>query len=80
MKHRLLETLVEGKRREAELVELCDDEPPDPGGRWSAKDHLAHLSWWRARNARLMDAVRTGSELPPSVQDDAQNAVGRHGR
>ena len=75
MKHRLLETVVEGEAREAELVELCVDTPADPSGRWSAKDHLAHLSWWRSRNARLMDAVRTGGELPPSVQDDAQNAV-----
>ncbi|HKW60464.1 MAG TPA: DinB family protein [Candidatus Dormibacteraeota bacterium] len=75
MKQKLLETVVAGQEREAELAALGVDAPADPDGRWSAKDHLAHLSWWRARNARLMDAVRTGGELPPSVQDDAQNAV-----
>jgi hypothetical protein len=31
------------------------------------------MAWWRARNAELIDAVRTGGELPPSVEDDAQN-------
>ena len=75
MKHRLLETVVEGQKREAELVDMCVDVPADPNGRWSVKDHLAHLSWWRDRNARLLDAVRSGAELPPPVQDDAQNAV-----
>jgi hypothetical protein len=48
---------------------------PDPSGRWSAKDHLAHLSWWRDRNAALMDGVRTGGELPPPVEDDEQNDI-----
>ena len=75
MKAKLLQTLDEGASRESELVALCADVPADPNERWSAKDHLAHLSWWRARNARLIDAVRTGGELPPAVQDDAQNAV-----
>lgn len=53
----------------------CIDVPPDPDGRWNAKDHLAHLAWWRNRNASLMDAVRTGGRLPPSVEDDPQNAL-----
>ena len=55
------------------MAALCVDAPPDPSGRWSAKDHLAHLAWWRDRTAKLMDGVRTGGELPPSVEDDAQN-------
>lgn len=54
---------------------LCTDAPASPDGTWSVKDHLAHLAWWRSRNARLMNAVRTGGELPPSVEDDAQNAL-----
>ena len=33
------------------------------------------MSWWRDRNARLVDAVRTGAEPPPAVEDDAQNAI-----
>jgi hypothetical protein len=59
--------------REAELEVLCVDAPADPTGRWAAKDHLAHMAWWRARHARLMDGVRTGGDLPPSVEDDPQN-------
>jgi tetratricopeptide (TPR) repeat protein len=54
---------------------LCLDAAPDPSGRWAAKDHLAHLSWWRDRNARLVDAVRTGAEPPPQVDDDTQNEI-----
>jgi DinB superfamily len=54
---------------------LCVDAPPDPAGRWAAKDHLAHLSWWRERNGKLVEAVRTGGEPPPSVDDDTQNAI-----
>lgn len=75
MKEELLQVIDEGRRREAELEALVVEEPARADGRWTAKDHLAHLTWWRARNARLMDAVRTGGELPPAVQDDAQNAV-----
>ena len=75
MKQKLLESVAAGREREAELAALCVDAPADANGRWSAKDHLAHLSWWRVRDAGLFDAVRTGGELPPSVEDDAQNAV-----
>ncbi len=49
--------------------------PPDPSGRWAAKDHLAHLAYWRDRNATLVEAVRTGKEPPPKVEDDTQNAI-----
>jgi len=31
------------------------------------------MAWWRVRNAELIDGVRTGGEVPPSVEDDAQN-------
>ena len=75
MKERLLRTITAAREREAELAGSCGDAEATPGGRWSAKDHLAHLSWWRSRNADLMDAVRTGATMPPSVEDDAQNAV-----
>lgn len=54
---------------------MCVDAPPDQSGRWYAKDHLAHLASWRFRAARTLDAVRTGAEPPPSVDDDAQNAI-----
>ncbi|MHB8687019.1 MAG: DinB family protein [Candidatus Dormibacteraceae bacterium] len=67
--------MAEGRAREAELEALCVDAPSDPSGRWAAKDHLAHLAWWRDRNANLVEAARTGSEPPPRVEDDAQNAI-----
>jgi tetratricopeptide (TPR) repeat protein len=63
------------REREAELEALCVDLPADPGGRWTAKDHLAHMTAWRNRGADLLDAVRTG-RVPPEkvVNDDAENA------
>lgn len=74
MKEGLLATIEAARVREGELEALCVDAPADPGGRWNAKDHLAHASWWRSRNAKLLDAVRTGSALPPPLEDDPQNA------
>lgn len=67
----------EGRAREAGLEALVVDMPPNPDGRWNAKDHLAHVSWWRWRSALTLEAVRTGGELPPAVPDDAevQNAI-----
>lgn len=79
MKEELLRAIDEGRAREAELEDLVVDAPADPGGRWTAKDHLAHLSWWRWRTARTHEAVRTGGEPPPPTlegdDDAAQNAV-----
>ena len=75
MKEELLRAMAAGRAREAELVALCVDGPANPDGRWNAKDHLAHLAWWRARNAALVDAVRTDAVPPPSVEDDPQNAL-----
>ena len=70
MKAKLLAAIDEGRARETELVGLVVDEPADPDGRWHAKDHLAHLSWWRWRSANNLEAVRTGGELPAPVDDD----------
>ena len=70
MKEKLLRTVDEGRARESELEALAVDDPADPDGRWHAKDHLAHLSWWRWRSAKTLDALRTGDELPAPVDDD----------
>ena len=77
MKEKLLRAIDQGREREAELEAFVVDEPANPDGRWNAKDHLAHLSWWRWRSAQTLDAMRTGSELPPPVPDDdgVQNAI-----
>jgi tetratricopeptide (TPR) repeat protein len=74
LKERLLRTLEQARARESDLEDLCVDAPADPGGRWGAKDHIAHLSWWRGRNARMIDAMRRGVAPPPPVEDDVQNA------
>jgi hypothetical protein len=70
VKDKLLEALDEGREREAELDVLVVDAPANPDGSWNAKDHLAHLSWWRRRSAQTLDGVRTGADLPPPVSDD----------
>jgi hypothetical protein len=60
------------------LVAACVDEPADPDGRWRAKDQLAHLAWWRARGARVLEAARTGGDPPPRPAgdtDEVQNAA-----
>ena len=77
MKGKLLRAIDEAREREAELEAFVVDEPANPDGRWNAKDHLAHTSWWRWRSARTLDATRTGGELPPPVPDDdgVQNAI-----
>ena len=75
MKQGLLRMVAAGREREAELADLCADEPARADGRWTAKDQLAHVVYWRLRNARLLEAVRSGGELPPSVVDDEQNSI-----
>ena len=75
MRRELLQIVAAGQEREAELEALCVDAPANADGSWTAKDQLAHVVYWRLRNARRLDAVRTGGELPPSVEDDEQNTI-----
>jgi tetratricopeptide (TPR) repeat protein len=77
VKEKLLRAVDEGRGRESELEALVVDAPANPDGTWTAKDHLAHLSWWRWRSARTLEASRTGGEPPPALpdNDDVQNAI-----
>lgn len=75
MKQQLLQAMAETRQKEEELVALCSDEPADPSGRWHPKDHLAHIAWWREREAAVIDAVRTGAEVPPDLDGESHNAV-----
>ena len=75
MKEKLRQALAETRQREGELEDLCSDIPADPAGRWHPKDHLAHIAWHRDRNARLIEAVRTGGELPRDVDEDVNTSI-----
>ena len=72
-----LQRLIEAARdREAaELLPMVDDTPPSGPGKWTPKDHLAHLTAWRLVAVDELDAVRTGRR-PQSVSDvdDVENA------
>ena len=50
---------------------------PGPDGGWSDKDHLAHLSAWRNRQATKMAAAREGRDDPgtPTEEIDSTNAI-----
>jgi hypothetical protein len=50
---------------------------PGPDGGWSPKDHLAHLSAWRNRQATKMAALREGRPEPtwPAEGLDETNAI-----
>jgi len=75
MKEKLRQALAETREKEAELEALSSDMPADPSGRWHPKDHLAHMAWHRERHARLIDAMRTGGELPQHVDDDVNELI-----
>jgi len=80
----LLRTLAAAERRESAFVALCDDAPPADPQRWTAKDHLGHLSAWRDHAARLLMAASAGRAEAEPDDIDAQNArihaanAGRH--
>jgi tetratricopeptide (TPR) repeat protein len=74
LKRRLLQTLAASAEREGELANLCDDARPDPE-KWTAKDHLAHLTHWRRHAAQVLTAVRTGGTPPNSDDVNGINAV-----
>jgi hypothetical protein len=85
LKAKVLAVTKQARAKDAELEGLCVDVPADADGRWNAKDHLAHAAWWRERDGRLIEAVRTGSPPPPAVgsreertqeqEEGRQNAV-----
>ena len=74
-KQDLRQALDETRRREAELVAISVDEPADPAGRWHSKDHLVHMAMAREREAALIEAVRTGGEVPPPFEEGHNDEV-----
>ncbi len=74
IKKRLLHTLAAAESRERELLELCDDVPPNDSTTWTARDHVAHLAHWRRYATRVLIAVKA-CVTPPSADDvDGVNA------
>lgn len=69
MKEKLLEAMRETSEKERELEALCVDGPADPDGRWTPKDHLAHMAGARDRHARVIDAVVTGGAIPERTEN-----------
>ena len=82
MTDRLVDDLVEmlSLMREAERDVLDGLDPavrdrPLREGDWSPKDHQAHLSAWKGRQADRLAAARSGAELEPwEDEDDVVNA------
>ena len=70
----LIETLEAAQAREGELIALAGDEPALVEDRWTAKDHVAHLAWWRDHAAHVVDAARRGETYPEIADIDAENA------
>ena len=69
MKEKLLGAMRETSEKERDLEALCVDAPADPTGRWTAKDHLAHLAGARERHANVVEAVVTGRPIPPRTEN-----------
>jgi hypothetical protein len=74
-KAKLRQAMAETRAKEAELVDLCVDIPTSTSGHWHAKDHLMHIAWHRDREARLIDAVRTGAEPPPEEAEGVNERI-----
>jgi Protein of unknown function (DUF1706) len=77
LKYRLVQSLEAARAKEATLLALCDDSPPEESGGWTAKDNIAHLSTWREHAVRALDAMRLGHPVdgPANESDlDGRNA------
>jgi hypothetical protein len=66
-----LRDLINASRRKEELILLpsVSDGEAVEEGRWTAKDHLAHLAFWRHFAAEEMTAVRT-EVVPRPISDN----------
>lgn len=68
----VLAALAEGRDLEEPLLAACDDAPPSEPGRWTARDHLAHIAHYRDYAVQILDAVRTGRTPPSNAEDDLE--------
>jgi hypothetical protein len=74
----LVELLRAMRRAERDVFGGLDpevrDAPLRPGD-WSAKDHQAHLTAWKARQARRFAAAREGVEIPAITEGDETDEI-----
>ena len=71
MKTRLLEAVARGRADQQAFVEQVGGEERAAIGAldyWSAKDHLAHLNFWRRQSLMRLEAAVSGG-TPPDVDD-----------
>ena len=73
LRERLLAIVDATRDRERELLALCDDVDAAEPGRWTAKDHVAHLTWWRNHAADVVRAARLGIPVERFDDIDAAN-------
>ncbi len=74
----MAEILLATRQAERDLFGRLDPavrEAPLRDGDWSPKDHQAHLTAWKARQADRLAAARAGDELPAAVPDSETDAV-----
>ena len=71
MKAKLLEAVAHGRADQQAFVEQLGDEERSADGTpelWSAKDHLAHMNFWRRESIARLEAATHG-EVPPNLDD-----------
>jgi hypothetical protein len=74
----LAATIVATRRAERDLFGALDDEAlhrPIREGDWSPKDHQAHLTAWKSRQADRFAAVRESRELAPGLAGPEEDAI-----
>jgi tetratricopeptide (TPR) repeat protein len=77
MKREILEIVERARAKELEvLVPHVDDAEPSQPGKWTVKDTVAHLTWWREYGVTEIEAAMAGTRPRELAgDDDTQNAT-----
>src|SRR5438105_5847306 len=75
LKALLIQTVDAARLREPEFHALCDERPAT-SDRWTARDHVVHLTAWRRHAAAVLRAASRDDSFPepPAPDIDAENA------
>lgn len=76
--HELVRILEAARRAERDLFGALPPavrDRPIPGRDWSPKDHQAHLTAWKARQADRYEAVHRGEELEAISEGEETDAI-----